>query len=197
MKRPGVSKKPASDPDHEPDLYRISELHPLPEKAKEDVLMHDCTLQGGPKARMPIYSGSVLSGSTSTFDRNLSSLTPRDQHALSAFEQSLGAAESSGNAHPAPVLPTALGIPASSFAPPAAMPVGFPLNFAAFGTEKPSPLAAASELAAAFQASQAASQFAAGFAAAAALSQHQFKTLLDSFAAAQPNQEQPATNQMP
>lgn len=197
MKRPGVSKKPASDPDHEPDLYRISELHPLPEKAKEDVLMHDCTLQGGPKARMPIYSGNVLSTSTSTFARNASSLTPRDQHALSAFEQSLGAAESSGNLQPAPAVPTAIGIPATSFAAPAAMPVGFPLNFAAFGTEKQSPLAAANELAAAFQASQAASQFAAGFAAAAALSQHQFKTLLDSFAAAQPNPEQQAPNQMP
>jgi hypothetical protein len=59
MKRPGVAQKIAGDPEHEPDLYRITELHPVPEKTDDESILLQCTLQGGPKARMPIYSGAL------------------------------------------------------------------------------------------------------------------------------------------
>jgi len=60
MKRPRVNKKPVVDPDHEPDFYAISELHPLPGLHKEKASMHDdillpSTLIGGPKARMQLH----------------------------------------------------------------------------------------------------------------------------------------------
>ena len=60
MKRPGVSEKQAVEPEHEPDLFRIAQEHPLPKagsKADDDSLLLQCTLQGGPKARMPVYCG--------------------------------------------------------------------------------------------------------------------------------------------
>jgi hypothetical protein len=66
MKRPRVSVKQVTDPEHEPDLYKISEERPVPMKpADESILLH-CTLQGGPKARMPVYQGN-LSKSSSWF----------------------------------------------------------------------------------------------------------------------------------
>lgn len=58
MKRPGIAAKVAADADHEPDFYKISEMHPVPEKADDESIMLICTLQGGPKARMPVYCGS-------------------------------------------------------------------------------------------------------------------------------------------
>jgi hypothetical protein len=61
MKRPGVSEKQASDPENEPEFYKISEASPVPEKADDDSILLQCTLQGGPKARMPIYFGSLPS----------------------------------------------------------------------------------------------------------------------------------------
>ena len=50
MKRPGVSKKLAADADHEPDLERINQEHPVPTNAlpDESLLLH-CTVQNGPK----------------------------------------------------------------------------------------------------------------------------------------------------
>ncbi|GKY91524.1 hypothetical protein MPSEU_000125900 [Mayamaea pseudoterrestris] len=98
MKRPGVSEKQAADPEQEPDFYKISEMYPTPEKPVEDdsVLLH-FTLQHGPKARMPIYSGSyqnAVKPTLSTKPVASSGLTPRDHDALNAFHQSLGAAES-------------------------------------------------------------------------------------------------------
>lgn len=50
MKRPGVSKKLAADAEHEPDLERISQEHPVPTNAlpDESLLLH-CTVQNGPK----------------------------------------------------------------------------------------------------------------------------------------------------
>jgi hypothetical protein len=55
MKRPGPSKKPSVDPDHEPDLHKISEEHPVPEKGSnpDDILLPS-TLIGGPKGRMSV-----------------------------------------------------------------------------------------------------------------------------------------------
>jgi len=111
MKRPGVAKKLAADPEHEPDLYKISELHPVPEKTVDEAILLQCTLQGGPKARMPIYSGILGAGSISSFkvpNINLepaeskkavaasittqapAKLTPSDQETLASFSASLG-----------------------------------------------------------------------------------------------------------
>lgn len=60
MKRPGPSKKPSADPDHEPDLYKISEEHPVPEKGSNpDDIMLPSTLIGGPKARMNVAGEQI------------------------------------------------------------------------------------------------------------------------------------------
>lgn len=113
MKRPGVAKKLAADPEHEPDLYAISELHPVPTHFEDESILLHCTIQGGPKARMPIYSGSLTYSSTSSSLKDIlirpdessksnaasleaslpSKLTPRDREALSSFSTSLGASE--------------------------------------------------------------------------------------------------------
>lgn len=61
MKRPGVSEKQAADPDQEPDFYKIADENPVPEKAEDESVLLQCTLQGGPKARMPIYFGALSS----------------------------------------------------------------------------------------------------------------------------------------
>lgn len=56
MKRPGVSKKPTVDADHEPNFYEISALHPLPELA--DLENGGGTVAGGTN------DGILLSGFT-------------------------------------------------------------------------------------------------------------------------------------
>jgi hypothetical protein len=61
MKRPGVSEKQTADPEEEPDLLKISEEKPVPERAQDDSILLHCTLQGGPKARMPIGLGLLSS----------------------------------------------------------------------------------------------------------------------------------------
>eukprot|EP00529_Nitzschia_sp_RCC80_P014440 CAMPEP_0113452976 /NCGR_PEP_ID=MMETSP0014_2-20120614/7122_1 /TAXON_ID=2857 /ORGANISM="Nitzschia sp." /LENGTH=721 /DNA_ID=CAMNT_0000344361 /DNA_START=247 /DNA_END=2412 /DNA_ORIENTATION=- /assembly_acc=CAM_ASM_000159 len=66
MKRPGVAEKQAADPDQEPDFYRISQEHPLPERAQDESILLQCTLQGGPKARMPIYFGALTTSLAGT-----------------------------------------------------------------------------------------------------------------------------------
>ena len=66
MKRPGVSEKQAADPEHEPDFYKITEENPVPEKADDESILLQCTLQGGPKARMPIYFGALSSSPSTT-----------------------------------------------------------------------------------------------------------------------------------
>lgn len=143
MKRPGVSKKLSADPEHEPDLYKIAELHPISEQPLDASILLECTVQNGPKARMPIYSGMMMPSkstapttsntTTTTTTTTTPQLTPHDQEALSSFQAALGAV----------VAP----VPTPNFCMPFA-PAAFPF---AFGT--------------------AAAQFAAGFAAAAALNQ--------------------------
>ena len=59
MKRPGVAEKQTADAEHEPDLFKISEERPVPDKAEDDAILLQCTLNGGPKARMPIYVGNA------------------------------------------------------------------------------------------------------------------------------------------
>ena len=44
MKRPGVAEKTAADPDHEPDLQKISEMFPLPQKADPQAIKLHCTI---------------------------------------------------------------------------------------------------------------------------------------------------------
>jgi hypothetical protein len=209
MKRPGVSEKQAADPDHEPDLFKISETHPVPDKSEDESILLQCTLQGGPKARMPIYSGSLLKTSfadsypaaAGVTAAPASLLTPRDQEALSAFQQSLGASENQFRnlalSAPPPV-PQPVVLSASTYAAIAQPPPILPANSVAAGPNKLSTLAAANKLAfanpnfaAAFQVTSAASQFAAGFAAATALTQHQFKSMLDSLARGMPPPQHP------
>ena len=218
MKRPGVSKKQVADPDHEPDFYKISEMHPVPEKAKDDSILLKFIIEGGPKARMPIYSGSISYSSTKpdflvpvagTVSAAASqNLTPRDFASLSSFSNSLGASESQLKAAPqqapaaAVAAPQPLMVPAASLAgmgqapalPPA--PAGNPMAALAVANQLAfaNPGMAPPNMAAALQASTAASQFAAGFAAAAALSQQQFRTMMESFAAGMgaPKSEPPA-----
>jgi HSF-type DNA-binding len=100
MKRPGVSQKAPVDPDREPDLYRISEIFPVPERAQDDSIMLFSTLNGGPKARISIssilphhsnfLSASAVVTTAGAALRPSIELTPRDQEALSAFYMSLG-----------------------------------------------------------------------------------------------------------
>jgi len=68
MKRPGVSKKAVADPDHEPDFYKISELHQVPSDAATDELtLLPSTVIGGPKARMPVHFGALSADYTNLF----------------------------------------------------------------------------------------------------------------------------------
>lgn len=117
MKRPGVSEKQSADPEHEPDFYKIAEQHPVPDKADDESILLQCTLQGGPKARMPIYFGALTSNRdmqstvplpvapTTWIDSKLAagptnynqfaapSVTPNDHLTLNSFQQSISASE--------------------------------------------------------------------------------------------------------
>lgn len=103
MKRPGVAEKRPADSDHEPDFYAIAEAFPVPEKADDESIMLECTVQGGPKARMPIYTGALLSaeslrlihGSSDTAMHSNSgtSLTPKDQSSLFSFHRAISASD--------------------------------------------------------------------------------------------------------
>jgi hypothetical protein len=53
--------KQAADADQEPDFYKIADEHPVPEKTEDTSILLQCTLQGGPKARMPIFFGTLNS----------------------------------------------------------------------------------------------------------------------------------------
>jgi len=101
MKRPGVSEKRPADVDHEPDLYAISDCFPVPEKADDDSIMLECTVQGGPKARMPIYAGAILSaeslrlihgGTDATF--SAASVKPKEPPPLFSFKHYNSASDS-------------------------------------------------------------------------------------------------------
>ena len=104
MKRPGVSEKRPADAEHELELYEISDVFPVPEKANDDSIMLECTVQGGPKARMPIYTGSLLSaeslrlihGAPDLMKQTNSSeaaLTPHDHSSLFSFHRAISASD--------------------------------------------------------------------------------------------------------
>jgi hypothetical protein len=201
MKRPGVLEKRVADPQHEPDFYKISEMHPVPEKSEDDSILLQCTIHGGPKARMPIYSGACWLSSSSEdacalFDKKPpaapvaasldSKLTPSDSTSLASFQHALETFELG-----APSLAQPVALPHSHFASITQVPVDMPVNIITVAPEMTT-LATANQLAfanpnkatAAFQANSVTTQFAAGFAAATALSQQQFRAMLDSYAAA-------------
>ena len=196
MKRPGVAKKLAADPEHEPDLYAISELHPVPTHFDDESILLHCTVQGGPKARMPIYSGSLTYSSTSSSLKDmflrpdeakkpavaasvapLPQLTPRDVEALSSFQSSLDASEDSCS-KPAAVVSPSAPVSAPVMLPQSATPLFSPAALPAASMLTPNAVAAAgihqkvSALAAANQlAFGAPNSFAAAFQASSAASQ--------------------------
>jgi hypothetical protein len=198
MKRPGVSEKKPMDPEHEPDFYKISEMYPVPEKQAEDdsILLH-CTLQHGPKARMPIYSGAYKNVHLSLENTKPvanNGLTPRDRDALNAFQQSLGAAENEfRNLSYSTSPPRSLDFEPIPIHTPQTINYhrdssnisgqGSGLHFQV-GNNKVSALAAANQLA--FNANRnpnlinqtGVAHFAAGFAAAQAISQQQLRTIM-------------------
>lgn len=185
MKRPGVAKKLPADPEHEPDLAKISELYPVPlEPADKEAILLPCVLQGGPKARMPIYSGlsSSTTGTATTLKMapeeskkvtaanmvkpQAPQWTPRDQEVYQSFGQSLGM-------NSAPQMPAAPKPQPAPVQPQAAAPHhGFQLPANSAAAPKPvSTLSAANNLAFDPSAMMQQAQFAAGFAAAAAMMQ--------------------------
>lgn len=111
MNRPGVSEKHASDPDHEPDLQKISELYPVPQKTDNASILHHCTLQ--PKARVPVFpglppviappgqdsmgrphhTGGLANSVTPNVPSQQHYATPAERSAFAAFQHSLNASE--------------------------------------------------------------------------------------------------------
>lgn len=208
MKRPGVAEKKAADPDHEPDLYKISEEHPVPQKAEDDSVLLHSTLEGGPKARMPIYWGSTMTpaGMAPSIVHQppvaTSAMAPNDQVAFQGFQQSMAASEKQvvqKPASPMSISPTAspptvakpMAMP-SFLAVPSATGPSAPLQLTPQPANGFAALAAANQMA--FQMPQmpgmgmnaaATAQFAAGFAAATAFSQQHFSNVLGSLAAQQ------------
>jgi len=77
MKRPGVAEKKVVDPDLEPDFYKISEIHRVPESADEESLFLQKTLESGPKARMPVVTNH-FKGRESPKDSDASSTTSNE-----------------------------------------------------------------------------------------------------------------------
>ena len=183
MKRPGVSEKVAVDVDHEPDFYKISEISPVPEKADDDSIMLHCTVNGGPKARMPVYGGSVLSTGA---DSTAMSTNLQGQAFLASFQQALAAANGTNgqqmNADAnALLIQLAVSQLAAQAPSPSALPFGVPQQEDATSSA---------------QAAAAASQFAAGFAAATALSQqNQFQSIWGQALAPQFTFQQQVQNQ--
>jgi hypothetical protein len=189
MKRPGISKKQPADPDHEPDLGKISEMYPVPLKpADEEAILLPCILQGGPKARMPIYSGlssltSSVAASSTTWKMEpqeskkvaAESLTkpqspqwtPRDQEVYQSFGQSLGM----GGIGNAVQMPPMVAAPKTVIAA-SPSPIQPTAPTTTVALSKPlSGLAAANNMAFDPSAMMQQAQFAAGFAAAAAMMQ--------------------------
>lgn len=95
MKRPGVAQKLQVNPKHEPDLYKISELHPLPERANKESVVLFSTLAGGAKTFLTIGSSLSVTSvpSTSGKVQSRNGLTPREYEALSAFYTSLNSTD--------------------------------------------------------------------------------------------------------
>lgn len=181
MKRPGVAEKEAAAAEHEPDLRKISDIYPVPERADDDSIMLQCTVSGGPKARMPIYGGgfssTVSSAETDSNTEAAKSLVIQNvsDAESSAIQQNPQASQaeqiSKQDVYPMIVYQPAFVHPSASaqLIPTAAINFGpciAPVNYQYAPTLQqsvPMPL----------QTSASASQFAAGFAAAQALNNNQ------------------------
>eukprot|EP00980_Cylindrotheca_fusiformis_P013884 scaffold3598_cov115-Cylindrotheca_fusiformis.AAC.20 len=166
MKRCGVSEKLAADPECEPDLYRISREHPVPDHGPDDdsiLLPH--ILKEGPKARMPICfrRSHGNSGTTSNPPKPVSSIPQ-------------GIPQSSPSHSQSPLLYPKTGV-VPSFPPLHAtkeieLGNNIHLNHL-MGMRLAANLVG-------LDASAAASQFAAGFAAATALTQKHYHDIIGS-----------------
>lgn len=142
MRRPGVSEKVATDVDHEPDFYAISEMYPVPEKAEDDSIMLQCTLEGGPKARMPIYSGSsIMTSSGLVLDAPKAVAAPTvnegsvslELSTLTPFQRSVVVSDRSSGTT-TPIATTPILTPQSVAAPPQQVPPHFVLPKASLGS---------------------------------------------------------------
>ena len=176
MKRPGIAEKAASDPDHEPDLAKISEMYPIPLKSvEEEAILLPSTLRDGPKARMPVQSLSMMAAASRS-SSNQQSHSPSDQESLKSFQQALGSDETSTHVSLAPQYHMKSETPLAS---------SFQLIFMSNKSNSAQILAAANKLA--WQAagpSASSHMFAAGFAAAMA----------QNFASVQPHSNQEPHN---
>jgi hypothetical protein len=96
MRRPGVSEKVNHDTDFEPDFYKISEMFPLPMKAEDETILLDCTVKGGPKARMPVFSGAYLSAEKIKAIKGETQVheSCRDNEVMAAFQNGISLSES-------------------------------------------------------------------------------------------------------
>ena len=165
MKRPGVAEKKTMDPDHEPDLRKISEVFPVPQGSNDESILLKCILENGPRARMPIYSGpSYKSSLPGLATATQSKFTPGDQQSLLSFQQALGASENQfktlGASAAQPSMATqTLQMPQSSF-------FAAPSQFCLPG-QSGNPLAMANSMAfGAFSQANMSPEFVAGYAAA-------------------------------
>jgi hypothetical protein len=90
---PDVATKQAADPEHIPDLYNISEMHPVPDMAADYYsILLQCTVEGGPKARMPICSRAYKQSEALVVpfvQYADSKFSPSDCESLGSFKQAL------------------------------------------------------------------------------------------------------------
>mmetsp|Transcript_17926 Transcript_17926/g.26530 ORF Transcript_17926/g.26530 Transcript_17926/m.26530 type:complete len:380 (+) Transcript_17926:16-1155(+) len=185
MKRPGVAEKEAAAAEHEPALQKISVIYPVPEKADDDSIMLQFTVSGGPKARMPIYSGGGFSSTVSHAD-NESSADAKSLAAQIVAENDTSAAQQNSQASQVEQVPKQNVYPMLVYQPafvhpsaPAQLIPTTALNFGpcltpvnyqyapSLQTPIPMPLPT----------SASASQFAAGFAAAQALNNNHLRNV--------------------
>ena len=191
MKRPGIKQKKTGNPEEEPDFYKISNLHPVPEKAADDSILLECTMKGGPKARMPIYTAVSSSPSYLSASSRSVSAVPSGTVAQMPFQNSLAlstqiAAKPPVSLAPAAVATVPVAVPAADTK---AQPAFQPMVFPAFPVMDPAAMAQLPGFAGIDQAS--AAQFAAGFAMAAAYSQQTFMTSMMEHMKSKQKQEGP------
>ena len=210
MKRPGVKQKKTADPEHEPDLYEISQENPVPEKADfDDSILLNCTVQNGPRARVPIYTGPATASNAMSFMPQQPMVPSMAFNPAPASTPSPAASVSTENSANMKMSPMSTESTQKQVVTmPTAMPsfLTIPAPIAASAQQTPAPVAPTAANFAAFnhmamQAmpvamnmnASAASQFAAGFAAATAFSQHHFSTVFNM--AQQQQQQQQAQQQ--
>jgi hypothetical protein len=192
MKRPGVSEKKATDPNEEPDFYEISKVKPVPERTDDDSILLHCTVQNGPRARMPIYCGAFNTKSSPMFMPSMEKKpttttgTPNDQMALNIFNQSLAKTENQVRGPEAmSISPTPANKPVLLNVQPQQQQQSTQSPLGQGGNSNMAALAAANQMAMNFPMmpnfggnnAAAVSQFAAGFAAATAFSQQHFSNV--------------------